>query len=64
MIKYKCEGRYYLIINNIVVKSVVLSCPTCTDMQVEANWLYDLSIGMTLMMFLWILVRMERSMMS
>lgn len=45
MIKYKREGRYYLIINNIVVRSVVLSCPTCTDMQVEANWLYDLSIG-------------------
>lgn len=37
MIKYKSAEMYHLMINNALVWSVVLPCPTHTDVQVKAN---------------------------
>lgn len=45
VIKYNSVGRYYLMINNTLVMSVVLPLPMCTDVQVNANYLYDIYVG-------------------
>lgn len=43
LIKHKREGKYYLVVNNKVIKSDIPLFPTNTDVQVVGNWLYDLT---------------------
>lgn len=43
LIKARLDEKYSLMANNQEVKSIILPCPTCTNVQNRANWLYDLS---------------------
>lgn len=42
LIKHKRNDKYYSVINNKVVKSVILPFHAGTNVQVTGNWLYDL----------------------
>lgn len=44
-IKFEREERYGLMVKNRVVKSIFLPCSTRTNVKVKGNWLYNLFVG-------------------